>query len=89
MLPQTDIHKIVGYFGAIIVTALARYGFNLPLEVCVAILNGLIILISTLVGKKTNPTGANTSTAREALEPVVRARTAEMPVYKTSKMPEV
>jgi hypothetical protein len=67
-LPQTDLHKLIGYFAGVLIAALARYGAEMPLEIAIIILNGVILLVSTLVGKKTNPTGANSSEARKALE---------------------
>ncbi len=73
----TDIHKLVGYFAGVLIAAGARYGLNVPLEIAVIILNGVILLVSTLVGKKTNPTGANTSEARKALEETTKVQTAE------------
>ncbi len=77
MLPQTDIHKLVGYFASVLVGALARYGLNVPLEIAVIILTGVSLLVSTLVGKRTNPTGANSSDARKSLEETTRVQTAE------------
>ncbi len=77
MLPQTDIHKLTGYFAGVLVSALARYGLNVPLEIAVIILTGVSLLVSTLVGKRTNPTGANTSEARKALEETTKVQTAE------------
>ena len=68
MIPQTDLHKLIGFAAATIVAALLRYGFEDPLEIAVIALNGLIMLVTTLVGKKTNPTGANSSAARQTLE---------------------
>jgi hypothetical protein len=79
-VPQTDIHKLIGYFAGLLAAAAARYGFDLPLEIAVIIFNGFIILVSTLVGKRTNPTGANASTARHALEAQVVKNTADYPV---------
>ena len=72
MIPQTDKHKLAGFFGGLIVSGAAYYGINVPLEVAIIIFNGAWLLISTLVGKQTNPTGANRSEDRQVLEAVVK-----------------
>ncbi len=68
MLPQTDIHKIIGFLVAIAFGYALKFGLNVPADVQASITLGLSILISTLIGKRTNPTGANTSEARHKLE---------------------
>lgn len=67
-LPQTDLHKFVGFFIGALAGVLANYGLNVPPEWIALIVTGVTMAVSTYVGKKTNPTGANTSEARKVLE---------------------
>lgn len=75
MIPQTDIHKVVGFLAGVVVSLAAHYGFNVPVEIAVIMLNGVFLVVSTWVGKHTNPTGANKSEARQVLEDVVKVET--------------
>lgn len=79
----TDIHKLAGFAAGVIVAYFAKRGTSLDPDTIAAILVGVTMLVSTLVGKKTNPTGANQSDARKALEStVVTERTAEFNVQR-------
>lgn len=67
-MPQTDIHKVAGYLAGLLVTWLARKGFNLDVETTTALFVGVMTLVGTIIAKYTNPTGANASDARKVLE---------------------
>jgi hypothetical protein len=67
-MPQTDIHKLVGFICGALAGLGAHYGFNVPDDIVAIIVTGVTLAVSTWIGKHTNPTGANSSEARKALE---------------------
>ncbi len=74
MIPNTNLHKIIGFVSGILVSLLAKKGLDLDPEWVSSILVGVTLVVSSLVAKKTNPTGANTSVARKTLEAVVESK---------------
>lgn len=67
-ISDADKPKLIAFIAAAVSGALARYGFNLPLEISVIIVNGVLLGVNTYLAKKYNPTGANTTQAKVVME---------------------
>ncbi len=72
MIPNENIHRIAAFLAAIAATWLVRH-YNLVIETewLTTVFVGVFAFVESIVGKYTNPTGANAALARRALESVV------------------
>lgn len=94
MPTSTNIHKFVGWVVGVLlgfaIDYLAGHGINVSIspEVQGAITLGIALWVSSVVAKRTNPTGANQSDARAALESVAAEKmtTAEFRAQKYTRV---
>ena len=77
MIPNTNLHKIVGFVSGLVVTYAAKKGLTLDPTELSAVLLGVSLFVSAIVAKWTNPTGANTSEARQSLDAVVKTEVTQ------------
>lgn len=68
IIPKTDVHKLAGFAVGVLSTWAVNLGIDLTPQQQAWLTVGLTMLFSTIIGKFTNPTGANRSDARQELE---------------------